>query len=171
MNEMEANSPPAAWRAVEGVLLDPAERRKLVSYARSRFGIAAEDAEDLLQETALESLRQRCYVESPPGFVFAMFRARCCRFLDAGRRQGEVFATGPGRFDEVPIPEDPNRLDRQLALREALTEISSSCRRLLAAYYVEGRTLRDASHSVALAASGVSKTLNRCLKRLRRCLN
>ena len=83
-------------------------------------------------------------------------------------RPGRSSTGGRRRFDDVAAPEEPNRLDRQLALREALNEISSSCRRLLAAYYVEGRTLRDASHSVALAVSAVPKTLSRCLERLRR---
>jgi DNA-directed RNA polymerase specialized sigma24 family protein len=51
-----------------------------------------------------------------------------------------------------------------------LSEISTSCRRLLAAYYIEGRTLREAARVVALQYSSVAKTISRCLKKLRKCL-
>jgi DNA-directed RNA polymerase specialized sigma24 family protein len=50
-----------------------------------------------------------------------------------------------------------------------LDEISASCRRLLAAYYIEGRSLREAARVVSLQYSSVAKTISRCLKKLRKC--
>jgi RNA polymerase sigma factor (sigma-70 family) len=152
----------------ETVLLDARERRKLLAYARQRFRIGPEDAQDLLQETALELLRQRTHVESPRGFLFAVFRSRCCRYADVRRRNREVpigdldarDALGPGA----------DAVNRQLALRQALQVVSSSCRRLLAAYYAEGQSLTETARAMALAPSGVFKTINRCLNRLKRCL-
>src|SRR5439155_19439998 len=63
------------------VVLDREQRSKLVAYARARFGIGREDAEDLLQETALELLRQHTIVHNPRGFTFRVFHRRCCRHI------------------------------------------------------------------------------------------
>lgn len=71
--------------------------------------------------------------------------------------------------EECPAPAADS--EQQFALREALQVISSSCRRLLAAYYVEGKTLVETARRLEMATTGVSKTLNRCLQRLRRCLS
>ena len=146
------------------------ERAKLFSYARSRFGICAGDAEDLLQETALELLRQRSYVRSPEAFVFTVFRARCARFIGGLRAKREVFASPPTTVENVAGPIGAEQFDRQLALRQALGSISSPCRRLLCAYYVEGVGLREAGERLSLAYASVSTTLSRCLKKLRECL-
>jgi RNA polymerase sigma factor (sigma-70 family) len=170
---MQAESPPTSWQVAESVLLDPLEQSKLLAYARERFGIGADDARDLVQETALELLRQQSVVESPRGFIFAVFRSRCCRFLDACRRTREVFVAPPAEQieprEECPAPSADS--EQQFALREALQVISSSCRRLLAAYYVEGKTLVETARRLEMATTGVSKTFNRCLQRLRRCLS
>jgi DNA-directed RNA polymerase specialized sigma24 family protein len=78
----------------------------------------------------------------------------------------EVFTTADSGA-ETAVFALPESIDRQLALRQALSEISSSCQRLLAAYYVEGQTLREAARTVSLQYSSVAKTISRCLKRLR----
>ncbi len=167
---METDAPRTTREVAEAVLLDPQQRNKLLLYAGSRFGIGNEDAQDLLQDTALGLLRQRTYVESPTGYVFAAFRVRCCRFVEAHRVRGEVFAEEAG-LSETPHSAGPEKMERQVALRQALEEISLSCRRLLAAYYIEGRSLRETAEAMTLAYSGVSRTINRCLRRLRECLN
>jgi RNA polymerase sigma factor (sigma-70 family) len=165
---MGADAPPPTRQIAEAILLDSARRNKLFAFARSRFGIGSDDAQDLLQETALELLRHRGYVRSPDGFVFAVFRARCARFIQRSRLRRQMF---PGGSDDAEgcDPSLPDGVDRQFALREALDEISASCRRLLAAYYIEGRSLREAARVVSLQYSSVAKTISRCLKKLRKC--
>ena len=164
---MSAEAPPTTGQIAEAVLLDPERRRKLFTYASARFGIDKDDAEDLLQETALELLRYRSFVRSPEGFVFTVFRARCARFSGARRATHTVFSEGA----DLDAPQaELDGLDRQLALREAFSELSSSCRRILSAYYVEGQSLREAAQTMSLAYSSVAKTLNRCLRKLRECM-
>ncbi|MDQ6893665.1 MAG: sigma-70 family RNA polymerase sigma factor [Acidobacteriota bacterium] len=160
---------PTTWQVAEAVLVDSGQRRKLIGYARDRFGIASEDADDLLQETALELIRQQAHVQNPDGFVFAVFRNRCRRFLEKRSRGREVFV--PAAEAEAAPPEGSCGLDERLALREALAEISPSCRQILATYYVEGQTLTETAHRLARRSSGIFKTLSRCLKRLRKCLS
>ena len=133
---MGAQTPPTAPQLVEAVLLDASQRRRLLAYARSRFGIAAADAEDLLQDTLLELLRQKAYVRSPEGFVFTVFRLCCCRYLAARRERREVFVPESWPLEAMPSPSGAERMDRRLTLRQALGGISSACRRLLCAFYI-----------------------------------
>jgi RNA polymerase sigma factor (sigma-70 family) len=168
---MELETPSLARSVVETVLLDPKERSKLIGYARVRFGIGRDSAEDLLQETALELLRQRSLVRSPKGFVFTIFHARCSRFLRRKVADRQMFT--PSESEAAPkTPTLPagQTIDSRLALQEAMEEISPGCRKLLLAYYIEGRSLREAASATARAYSGVWKTIDRCLKKLRQCL-
>ncbi len=167
----DAETPPTPRQVAEAVLLDPGRRSKLLGFAASRFGIDRTDAEDLLQETALVLLRQRGYVRHPDGFVFIAFRARCARFLEARRRRLELYRAGTPQDEAIPHPWGPARIDREIALREALNGISSSCRRLLSAHYVEGQSLNEAARGLTLSYSVVSKRISRCLERLRAWLN
>lgn len=171
---MELEKPSLARSVVETVLLDPGERSRLIGYARLRFGIDRDDAEDLLQETALEVLRQRALVRSPKGFVFTVFHARCSRFLRRNVTDRRLFRPNePSEPERSPSDSGPpacEAIDSRLALQEALEEISPGCRKLLFAYYFEGRSLREAADATARAYSGVWKTIDRCLKKLRQCL-
>jgi len=168
---MELEKPLLGRTAVEGVLADPAQRSRLVAYARSRFGIDTDAAEDLLQETALEVLRQRSLVSRPRGFIFTVFHARCCRFLRNQQARYRVFDRGDFvTVEEAPSAEASETIDSRLTVEQALEEISAGCRKLLLAYYVEGQSLREAANVTALAYSGVWKTITRCLQKLRRCL-
>jgi len=155
----------------EGIFLDDSERKKLLGFACAKFGIQVRDAEDIVQETALELLRQQGYVRNPRAFVFTVFRARCCRFIDARRRRRELFVDGDSQIEERARPFGADSFDRSVALRQALATISPACVRLLAAYYVEGEDLREAAKRLSLAYASVSKTMSRCLKRLRQCLS
>jgi RNA polymerase sigma factor (sigma-70 family) len=168
---MELEKPSLARSVVETVLLDPQERSRLIGYARLRFGIDRDNAEDLLQETALEVLRQRALVRSPKGFVFTVFQARCLRLLRRHIADRRLFS--PSEPETSPGVSDPaagETIDSRLSLQKALEEISPGCRKLLFAYYFEGRSLREAADATARAYSGVWRTIDRCLKKLRQCL-
>lgn len=168
---MEVERSLAPHAAVEGVLLDREQRSRLFAYARARFGLDSDTAEDLLQETAIELLRLRTVIRSPRGFVFTVFHARCCRHLRHVQAERRMFSEGKRAVtDEGGGVADSEELDSRLLLQRGLEEISASCRKLLRAYYVEGRSLRESADAMALAYSGVWKTINRCLKKLRACL-
>jgi RNA polymerase sigma factor (sigma-70 family) len=168
---MGAEAPPPTGQFAEAVLLDAPQRQKLLGYARSRFGIAVDDAEDILQDAALDLLRHRDNVYSPNGFLFAVFRTRCLRFVETRRVQREVFSGTHNPLEAVPHNAGPEKVEQGVALRQALGEISSTCRRLLSAYYVQGQSLREAAQETAQTISGVHKTISRCLRKLRACLN
>ena len=154
----------------QAVVLDAEQRSKLVAYARARFGIAPEDAEDLLQETALELLRQKTIVRSPLGFTFRVFHRRCCRFIRLRQADRQVFVTVEQPVETACDAAPPETADRQLTLRQVLETVSSSCRRILLAYYMEGRSLKETAEAIPTPYPGVWNTINRCLRRLRACL-
>jgi RNA polymerase sigma factor (sigma-70 family) len=166
---MEAESPLTTGQIAEAVLLDTARRRKLFRYASVQFQINEADAEDLLQETALELLRYQSYVRSPEGFVFTVFRTRCVRFTGARQTKCTQSPDSPEAVAEV-CETKAGGFEEQLALREALAEISSKCRQLIHAYYLEGQSLKEAARTVSLADSSVARTISRCLRKLRECM-
>lgn len=51
---MEPQAPLTGREALEAVLLDPEQRARFFAYARSRFGISADDAQDLLRDRPRE---------------------------------------------------------------------------------------------------------------------
>jgi RNA polymerase sigma factor (sigma-70 family) len=154
----------------QAVVLDGEQRSKLVAYARTRFGLAPEDAEDLLQETALELLRQQTIVRSPLGFTFRVFHRRCCRFIRMRQADRQVFVPVENPVETACDAAAPETADRQLTLRRVLETISSPCRRILLAYYIEGRSLKETAEAMPTPYPGVWNTINRCLRRLRACL-
>jgi RNA polymerase sigma factor (sigma-70 family) len=165
-----AAAPPLSTTQIaEALLLDQERRRQLFSYACARFGIESHDAEDLLQETVLELLRCQSCVRRPEGFVFAVFRARCSRFVAAQIAAHGVFSKQEVTSTET-LSQPSLQAEERVALREGLDTISAACRKLLRAYYVEGQSLREAAHTVSLAYSSIAKTISRCLRRLRQCL-
>jgi RNA polymerase sigma factor (sigma-70 family) len=166
--ESEVSS-PTLREIAEALVLDGEQRSRLVTYARSRFGIEADDAQDLLQETALELLRHRTIVRSPHGFTFKVFHARCCRFLQARQANRRVFSGAREPAEIACDASAPERAHKKLELREVLETVSSSCRKILLAHYVEGRSLRETAQAMPLPYSGVWNTISRCLRRLRAC--
>jgi RNA polymerase sigma factor (sigma-70 family) len=166
---MEA--PQTTRQVVETVLLDPHERHKLAAFAYARFGIVQQDAEDLLQDTALELLRQRHYVHSPQGYLFTVFRMHCVRFFRDRKASGVTVEIKKTMLDPASHPAELEKSDKTLAIRQALCRISSVCRKLLASHYIEGKSLRETAADLARASSGVGNTISRCLKSLRACLN
>jgi RNA polymerase sigma factor (sigma-70 family) len=167
---MSSEAPQTTRQVVETVLLDPQERRKLVGFAHNRYGIPSQEAEDLLQDTALELLRQRQCVQKPRAYVYAVFRARCSRY--PGFDWALIDAEEPDEQVTTAKMSQPAEeiLNSSLTVRQALGTVSSGCRKLLAAYYIEGQSLKEAAATMSLAHSGVTKTIGRCLKRLRACL-
>jgi RNA polymerase sigma factor (sigma-70 family) len=167
--ESEA-SPPGSHEIAQAVLLDGKRRSRLVAYALSRFGIESDDAQDLLQDTALELLRLRTAVRSPHGFTFRVFHLLCCRFIQARRMHSKVFAAAKEPPETACDTAPLETAHRRIELKELLKTISSSCRKILLTYYVEGRSLQETAQAIPLPYSGVWSRINGCLRRLRACL-
>jgi len=167
--ESEVSS-PTSREIAQAVVLDCEQRSRLIAFARARFGIDSDDAQDLLQETALELLRLRTAVRSPHGFTFRVFQRRCSRFIRMSQSRRQVFDS-VGEPDEAACDSDAiDTADRRLTVKRVLETISSPCRKILLAYYIEGRSLKETAQAIPLPYAGVWNTIGRCLRRLRACL-
>jgi RNA polymerase sigma factor (sigma-70 family) len=166
---MLTEAPTTAREVVETLLLSSEERCLLLRIAQGRYRISKDSAEDLLQDIAVDFLGQRQSVRQPRAYLHSVFRLRCSRLTRAPRSDRETVPlaeeladTGPG----ASVVE----LDRRLYLRQGIQLLSPTCRKLLKARYIEGHSLRESADRIALAYSGITKTISRCLKRLRACL-
>lgn len=164
---MSSDPPQTPTQIAETILQDPHERKRLTAFALSRYGIRHEDAEDLLQDTAVELLRRRKHVHSPRGFLFSAFRTCCKKFVFRLRSRGQSI---PLTGDEAPAGEGPDRLDLALSIRQGLGSVSAACRKILTAHYIMGENLKETAASTAYAYSGLPTLISRCLKKLRTCL-
>lgn len=162
--------PKTGVELAEALLVDPEQRRRLCIYARTRFGIAGADVEDVLQETALQVLRTHGPIRRPNGFVFQLFHIRCCEHLQRTTAHRALAAHANARGIPVPAERPRDTADDCLALRQGMARISPMCRRLLKAYYLEGKSLRETAAEMAVANGSVWHLVNRCLWRLKKCL-
>jgi RNA polymerase sigma factor (sigma-70 family) len=148
----------------ELLVLDQHLVRRLVALAHSRFGIEETDAEDLVQETALEIARSPSLIASPEGFAFQVFHNRCVRFLDRRVKRSRVFVAAQ-EGERQPAPDA--KLDERLLVRAAFARISPTCRGLLQSYYVEGASLKETAARSGHSRKQVWKRLSACLRKLK----
>ncbi|MEO8586433.1 MAG: RNA polymerase sigma factor [Acidobacteriota bacterium] len=154
----------SGFEVAEFLVLDRKLVRKLVALARSRFGIDEVDAEDLVQETALEIARSPSLIASPEGFAFQVFHNRCARFLDRRKKTNAVFVA-TSDWDLMAAPDE--KLDERAIVRAGFARISASCRALLTSHYVEGASLKETAMRSGHSSKQVWKRLSACLKKLK----
>ena len=159
-----ANARSSCFEVAELLILDRELVRKLVAFARSRFGIDEVDAEDLVQETALEIARSPALIASPEGFAFQVFHNRCARFLERGTKRSAVFVEA-GAWEQIPAADE--RLDDRALVRAGFARISVTCRALLTSYYVDGASLKETAARSGHSSKQVWKRLSACLKKLK----
>ena len=158
------NARSTGFEVAEFLVLDRKLVRKLVVLARSRFGIDEVDAEDLVQETALEIARSSALIASPEGYAFQVFHNRCARFLVRRTKTSAVFVE-TGGWDRIPAAEE--KPDERVIIRVGFARISATCRTLLTSYYVEGTSLKETAARTGHSSKQVWKRLSACLKKLK----
>jgi RNA polymerase sigma factor (sigma-70 family) len=152
------------FEVAEFLVLDRKLVRKLVVLAESRFGIREVDAEDLVQETALEIARSPALIASPEGYAFQVFHNRCARFLARRTKTSAVFVETGDWYGRPAVEEN---LDERAIVRAGFARISATCRTLLTSYYVEGTSLKETAARTGHSTKQVWKRLSACLKKLK----
>lgn len=162
MQPLKAGS--TGFEVAEFLVLDRKLVCRLVALARSRFGIDDVDAEDLVQETALEIARSSALIASPEGYAFQVFHNRCTRFLERRTKRNAVLVETATWYR---IPETQEKLDEKAIVRAGLARISPTCRTLLTSYYVEGTSLKETAIRTGHSPKQAWKRLSACLKKLK----
>jgi len=162
--EIEIKAVHSGLEVAEQLLLDPREIGRLMRLADLQFGIGRDDAQDLLQETALDIVREKKNIKSPRGYVTRVFYMQCCQFVRRAVRSRSRFVERA--LQDVAPPEGLSVVDI-VALRQALGRISPGCRGLLMAHYMEGKGLGEAASEFGFSEKQAWKRFNACLRKLR----
>ena len=151
----------------ESIFFDRAFVAKLVRLARTRFGIDASNAEDLVQETALEIARSASLIANPQGFAFQVFHNRCSRFLERRKRTISTVSPAEG-LDTRAIDAS---VETGVMLRQGFARMTPTCRLLLTSYYLEGSSLKETAARTGHSSKQVWKRLSACLEKLKEVLS
>ena len=163
-NEVPQTPVRSGVDVAEQLLLDPREIARLMRLARLQFGIDADDALDVLQETALDVVRERAGIRHPRAYVTRVFYMQCCQYVRrAVRSRARLSEAG---LPDVAAPEGLSA-DDLVALRQALGRISPGCRGLLMAHYMEGKGFAEAAREFGFSEKQAWKRFNACLRKLR----
>lgn len=146
------------------MLLNPREVARLTRLALLQFGIDADDAQDLLQQTALDVVREQASIRHPWAYVTRVFYRQCCQHVRRAVLSRSRLAKGG--FPDVAAPEGLAPEDL-IALRQALGRISPACRGLLRAHYMEGKDFGEAAREFGFSEKQAWKRFNACLRKLR----
>jgi len=162
--EVEIKATHSGLEVAEQLLLDPREVGRLMRLADLQFGIGRDDAQDLLQETALDILREKKSIKNPRGYVTRVFYMKCCQYVRRAVRSRSRLVEG--ELADVAAPEGL-AADDLIALRQALCRISPGCRGLIVAHYMEGKGFGEAAREFGFSEKQAWKRFNACLRKLR----
>ncbi len=132
----------------------------------ARSGLAAADAEDVVQETLLAiHLKRHTWDERQPILPWVRAIARN-KLIDSLRRRGRRVHVPIDDFLEIlASPQDQNSLDMRDAKR-LLKVLDGRQRQVVEAISVEGASIREAAHRLGISEGAVRVALHRGLKAL-----
>lgn len=132
-------------------------------------------AEDLTQDIALvilTALRKGTVPENFPAWVWQIARNRYAAWAKEKRRQNEA-VTGSD-IGDYEIPDDGGgvldemiRAEQLALLRRELAFIKSDYRRIVVAYYIKGKNVREIAQQCSLSQNTVKSRLLRARERLK----
>jgi RNA polymerase sigma factor (sigma-70 family) len=164
------NGRDAAWAA----LLE--KYKKLIYSIPVKYGLSADEATDVFQETCLALLSELPRLRDPralPKWLMQVTSHKCLRLKQQHERTGAIDDTA-GRLSEVA---DTGRrsdqlileVEREQALREAMSTLSPRCLRLIQMLFFESpsRPYQEIARTLNLACGSIGFIRGRCLERLR----
>lgn len=135
-----------------------------------RFHIPQEDADDILQDTAVAFLSRCGEIHSPRAWIISVFRKRCLLYWRSRRRQF-IEAIDCALLEEITGTEGRQEArDLRRDLRRALSTLSGRCRRVLGLRYGLECSSPEIAERIGAKAATVRQVTLRCLSALSRCL-
>ena len=135
-----------------------------------RYGIPADDGEDLVQTTLLLAVAKWHDIRDPERWLIGTLQKRCIIYWRAHRSQTEHTRPLEEWDRELGVEADQTRRERFADLGKVWHLLAPAHRKLLLLRFQEGLSTREAAQAVGLAYSGVRKTTNRACERLREAL-
>ena len=135
-----------------------------------QFGIPREDADDILQDTALAFLTRQSEIRSPRAWLATVFKKRCLLYWRSRRRRF-IEAVDTALLEEVGEQENrQQQRDLRHDLNTALSQLSGKCRRILGMRYGLECTGPEIAARIGAKPATVRQATLRCLSALTRCL-
>ena len=141
-----------------------------------KYGLSSEDASEIFQAVSFTLLRELSQLREPQALAAWLIRLtgrKCMRwkqdrdtFVYAEIDEGSLAA-------ESKLPEEMiQEIEREQLLREALSEISPDCNRLIQLLFFANPPLRyeEAAQELGFAKGSIGATRMRCLEKLRASL-
>lgn len=148
--------------------------KNLIYSVPIRYGFSQEDAADLFQAVCMDLLAELPRLREPealPAWLIQVARNKCFHRKQALQRHNVQ------RIDELDPPaasigEPDNfvaQVQQEQLLREALTELSPQCRRLVEMLFFESppRPYQEVAKELKLAQGSIGFTRRNCLEKLK----
>ncbi|HVS14171.1 MAG TPA: sigma-70 family RNA polymerase sigma factor [Thermoanaerobaculia bacterium] len=166
---MQAIQSQPSKRAAPGEALDEylADRRPRLVGIVLKFGIPAQDAEDLVQQALIAYLYKRDQVRDPDTWLAGAVRRECLQYLRS--RQRRLYdAIDSALLDAVAAPQPAEQDKNQLLsdLGTAIRRTPGQCRTVLRMRYGLGCENTEIASTLGYQVSSVRKVATRCLAAL-----
>lgn len=143
-------------------------RRFLRAKAQKRYGLSAEQAEDVMQDAWLLFLVKRGYVHTPASWLAGTVSKLCLQMLGSSWRTREVASEVilDLTHDETAFGHD----DTRLMVNQAMARLDERARELCRRIAIEGHSYAEASESMDLPIGSVGPLYMRAKAKLRQTL-
>jgi RNA polymerase sigma factor (sigma-70 family) len=148
-----------------GELLDTTVGRLRTIFAR--YGIAAADAEDILQDSLLSVYQHWQAIRDAEHYFFATVRRRI-GILRRQRGAAVMLSLDDEEVERLaPVAAAQEESHRQQDARSLLARLNLRSRQVLHLRYSEQLSMREIAAALATSEAGVRKTASRAVQRLR----
>jgi len=165
-------SEKAWWRLVD-------KYKNLIYSVPIKLGLPQDEAADIFQSVCLELLRDLPQLREPqalPAWLIRITSRKCFHWRQKKNRIS-IDETNQGDLSNLAEPDDGpddllSQLEREQALREAMTELDARCRKMVRMLFFETppRPYLEVAESLGLSPGSIGFIRGRCLERLRRAL-
>lgn len=149
--------------------------RRLIYSIPVKYGLTTQEATDIFQDVCVDLLEELPRLREPralPKWLAQVTSHKCARLKQLANRQPSAALTGALEdiADTADLSEDVLlEVEREQALRDAVTALSPRCRQLIHALFFEtpARPYREIARQLNLACGSIGFIRGRCLGRLR----
>jgi RNA polymerase sigma factor (sigma-70 family) len=150
--------------------------KRLIYSIPVKYGFTTQEATDIFQDVCVDLLEELPRLREPralPKWLSQVTSHKCARLKELAVRQPSASAL-TGVLDDIADTADLSEevlleVEREQALRDAVTALSPRCRQLIDALFFEtpARPYREIARQLNLACGSIGFIRGRCLGRLR----
>ncbi|NJL27653.1 MAG: sigma-70 family RNA polymerase sigma factor [Thermoanaerobaculia bacterium] len=133
----------------------------------SRYGVPAQDAEDLLQTALAVTLRSWSSLENPEGWLVRTLVNQCLMYWRSRKRRPEATIDWSSAEDEAPCVGSPeSRILERFDAEQRLARLPRQCQLMLRLRTVYGFNAGDIAALLGRNTASIYCALHRCTKLL-----